>query len=74
MGIKAEESKAVLFSALSRNHQKLVLNSNGKKPVAECTGIIPNAIEIAKITPNGNPMIDMVIAGMNGRQDISLAR
>ena len=71
-GIKTEESKAVRFSALGRNHHKLVLNSNGKRIWAECTGIIPNAVEIAKVTPNGKPMIDLVIAGMNGRQNISL--
>jgi cytochrome c-type biogenesis protein CcsB len=71
-GVKAEESKAVLFSALSRNHKKLVFNGQEERILVACTGIIPNAVEIAKVTPNGNPLLDIVIAGMNGRQNISL--
>jgi cytochrome c-type biogenesis protein CcsB len=72
MGTKVEKSKEVLFSAFSENHHTLVLNSDEKKIRVECTGIIPNAVEVAKVIPNGSPMLDIVIAGLNGRQNASL--
>jgi hypothetical protein len=40
--------------------------------LVECTRIIPNAIEVPKITPNGKPMLDVVVGGPNGRINVSL--
>ena len=71
-GKSVEKSKKILFSALNKNYHKLELNNGGKKAVVECTEIIPNAVEVAKIIPNGNPILEVQIAGMKGKQDIVL--
>lgn len=71
-GARVEKSKAIHFSAISQNRHKLNLSTNDKNILVECTQIIPNATEVSKVTPNGKPILDIVVGGSNGRQNISL--
>lgn len=65
--------KRVYFSALSSNYHTLKLHPNGKEVIVECQKIIPNAQETIADDPNGVPIIELVMAGMNGRQTILLS-
>jgi cytochrome c-type biogenesis protein CcsB len=71
-GKSVEKSKKIFFSALTDNYHNIVLENNGRKALIECLEIIPNAVEIAKIVPEGKPVLEIVIAGMHGKQEISL--
>jgi cytochrome c-type biogenesis protein CcsB len=65
--------KQVYFSALSKNYHKLTLKVADKKVEVECLQIIPNAQETVVDDPQGEPMIELVVAGMDGRQSVILA-
>lgn len=67
-----EKSKKILYSALSNNYHSLEIENNHKKALIECLEIIPNAAEVAKIVPDGQPVLEIVIAGMHGKQEILL--
>lgn len=66
----AEESKEqeVLFSALSKNEVNLSVNGVKVKSV----DYYPNAIETVIPDENGNPMLDLIVAGSQGMQQYRL--
>jgi cytochrome c-type biogenesis protein CcsB len=72
-GAISESSEKVLFSALSKNYHKLRLNCKGMKIEVECSQIIPNAMEVVNECPDGRPIIELVVAGREGRRNILLA-
>ncbi len=72
-GQSSETEKHVYLSALSRNRHRIRLNVAGKKIMAEILEVIPNAEETITGDPNGKPMIQLVIAGSEGRQSIILS-
>ncbi|HEY4785478.1 MAG TPA: cytochrome c biogenesis protein ResB, partial [Bacteroidales bacterium] len=67
-----EAEKKVYFSELSNNYHRLNLHISGKNLVVECLKIIPNASETLAEDNNGVPMIELVAAGMGGRQTVIL--
>lgn len=72
-GETATASKQVYFSALSGNYHKLKLRIAGKNIDVECLQIIPNAVETVAEDANGEPMIELVVAGAEGRQTVILS-
>lgn len=65
--------KQVHFSALSDNYYKLKLNTSGKTISVECLQIVPNATETVVDDPQGEPVLELVLAGNEGRQTVMLA-
>jgi len=72
-GQSATDEKQVYFSALSGNYHKLNLNVSGKTIRVECLQIIPNATETMADDPKGEPMIELVVAGADGKQTVILS-
>jgi cytochrome c-type biogenesis protein CcsB len=71
--IVTEKSQRVRFSALSKNKHTLKMECDSKNVIVECTEIVPNAMEVVNESPNGEAILDMVVAGMEGRQNVPLA-
>ncbi|HEY4787401.1 MAG TPA: cytochrome c biogenesis protein ResB [Bacteroidales bacterium] len=65
--------KQIYFSSLSNNYHKLKLSVAGKRVTIECLEIVPNAEEMVQDDPHGEPILELVLAGNNGRQTLVLA-
>ncbi len=64
--------KPVLVSEFSNNEHTLKLKLNNKPIKVVCEKIIPNAVEGIVESKIGKPMLNLVIAGEKGRQDMVL--
>lgn len=71
-GQSLTSEKQIYFSALSKNYHKLNLKVADKNVEVECLQIVPNAAQIIANDPDGVPMIELVVAGMEGRQTVIL--
>ncbi len=69
----AYAEKPVYVSSLTNNYHKLTLNSAGNHVTVECLQIIPNAVKKIVGDKNGEPMLELVVAGNNGRETAILA-
>src|ERR1035437_1123464 len=69
----AYAEKSVYVSSLTNNYHKLTLNSAGNHITVECLQIIPNAVKKIADDKNGEPMLELVVAGNNGRETVILA-
>ncbi len=63
-------SKKVHFSSLSRNYHKLNVHAGNREFTAECLNIVPDAIESAIPDASGVPVIEWIVSGSQGRQNI----
>ena len=71
-GQTVTKEKQVYFSALSDNYHKLKLSASKKNIEIECLQIVPNAAETIANDPKGEPIIELVVAGKDGKQTVLL--
>jgi cytochrome c-type biogenesis protein CcsB len=72
-GQKAHAEKPVFFSSLTDNYKQLKLRLPDKVAKVECVQFIPDASETLVDEPGGKPVIELIIAGINGKQSILLS-
>lgn len=64
--------KKIIVSPYNNNKYKLKFPHASKSITVECTDIIPKATPVSKESVNGHPLLEIVIAAMEGRETIPL--
>lgn len=64
--------KKIIVSPYNANKYKLKFPHASKSITVECTDIIPKAMPIGKESTNGQPLLEIVVAAMQGRETITL--
>lgn len=64
--------KKILIALTSDNTHALAFDHPVEKISVACTGIVPNAMQVGKASPNGQPLLEMIVATMTGRETIPI--